>query len=140
LKIKIPSKNMYEKPTNTPIIHSVYWLCMVSPTCFGIMLPSSGTVLSAVWEMLSWGAVNRILWMGMLCLVTWCVAISDRHAPHHYTVFSRSTVFQGSCENGRRIRGNEKSGKPLFLTKKVVHCLLLLGRILPQLKIWLFEA
>jgi hypothetical protein len=24
LKIKIPSKNMYEKPTNTPIIHSVY--------------------------------------------------------------------------------------------------------------------
>jgi hypothetical protein len=25
--------------------------------------------------------------------------------------------------------------KPLFLTKKVIHCLLLLGRILPQLKI-----
>jgi hypothetical protein len=24
LKIKIPSKNMREKPTNTPIIHSVY--------------------------------------------------------------------------------------------------------------------
>jgi hypothetical protein len=24
LKIKIPSKNMLEKPTNTPIIHSVY--------------------------------------------------------------------------------------------------------------------
>jgi hypothetical protein len=24
LKIKIPSKNMCEKPTNTPIIHSVY--------------------------------------------------------------------------------------------------------------------
>jgi hypothetical protein len=24
LKIKIPSKNMGEKPTNTPIIHSVY--------------------------------------------------------------------------------------------------------------------
>jgi hypothetical protein len=24
LEIKIPSKNMREKPTNTPIIHSVY--------------------------------------------------------------------------------------------------------------------
>jgi hypothetical protein len=24
LKIKIPNKNMREKPTNTPIIHSVY--------------------------------------------------------------------------------------------------------------------
>jgi hypothetical protein len=27
-----------------------------------------------------------------------------------------------------------------FLTKKVVHCLLLLGGILPQLKIWIFET
>jgi hypothetical protein len=26
LKIKIPSKNMREKPTNTPIIHSVYYV------------------------------------------------------------------------------------------------------------------
>jgi hypothetical protein len=25
-KIKIPSKNMREKPTNTPIIHSVYYV------------------------------------------------------------------------------------------------------------------
>jgi hypothetical protein len=24
LKIKIPGKNMREKPTNTPVIHSVY--------------------------------------------------------------------------------------------------------------------
>jgi hypothetical protein len=46
LKIKIPSKNMREKPTNTPIIHSVYYLCTVAPTCFGITLPSSGSVLS----------------------------------------------------------------------------------------------
>jgi hypothetical protein len=30
---------------------------------------------------------------------------------------------------------NDQSGKLLFLTKKVVHCLLLLGGILPQLKI-----
>jgi hypothetical protein len=47
LKIKIPSKNMREKPTNTPIIHSVYKLCMVASTCFGITLPTSGSVPSA---------------------------------------------------------------------------------------------
>jgi hypothetical protein len=34
------------------------------------------------WEMLHWGADHRILWMGVLCLVTWCVVIWDRHAPH----------------------------------------------------------
>jgi hypothetical protein len=72
LKIKIPSKNMRAKPTNTPIIHSVYYVCMVSPTCFGITFPSSGSVSSAFWEMFNWGAVDRILWMGVLCLVTWC--------------------------------------------------------------------
>jgi hypothetical protein len=43
LKIKIPSKNMPETPTNTPIIHSVYQLGMVAPTCFGSTLPSSGS-------------------------------------------------------------------------------------------------
>jgi hypothetical protein len=37
LKTKIPSKNMREKPTNTPIIHSVYQLCMVAPTRFDIL-------------------------------------------------------------------------------------------------------
>jgi hypothetical protein len=45
---------------------------MVAPTCFGITLPSSGSVPSAFWEMLNWGAVERILWMGVLCLVVWC--------------------------------------------------------------------
>jgi hypothetical protein len=45
---------------------------MVTPTCFGITLPSSGSVPSAFWEMLNWGSVDRILWMGVLCLVTWC--------------------------------------------------------------------
>jgi hypothetical protein len=29
------------------------------------------------------GAFDRILWMGMLCLVTWWMAISDHHAPCH---------------------------------------------------------
>jgi hypothetical protein len=50
---------------------------MVALTCFGITLPSSGSVPSAFWEMLNWGAVDRILWMGVLCLVTWCT--------HHVT-------------------------------------------------------
>jgi hypothetical protein len=44
---------------------------MVSPTCFGIKLPLAGSVPSAFWEMLNWRAVDRILWMGVLCLVTW---------------------------------------------------------------------
>jgi hypothetical protein len=38
---------MREKPTNTPTIHSVYELCMVAPTYFGITLPSSGSTASA---------------------------------------------------------------------------------------------
>jgi hypothetical protein len=37
----------------------------------------SGSFSSAFWEMLNWGAVDLILWMGVLCIVTWCVAISD---------------------------------------------------------------
>jgi hypothetical protein len=41
--------------------------------CFGITLPSSGSVPSAFWETLNRGAVDRILWMGVLCLVTLCV-------------------------------------------------------------------
>jgi hypothetical protein len=39
---------MREKPTSTPIIHSVYELSMVAPTCFGITLPSSVSVPSAL--------------------------------------------------------------------------------------------
>jgi hypothetical protein len=34
---------------------------MVAPTCFGITLPSSGSVPSALWDMINWGAVDRIL-------------------------------------------------------------------------------
>jgi hypothetical protein len=55
-----------------------------SPTCFGITLPSSGSVPSAFWEMLKWGAVDTILWMGVLRLVTWSVAIWDVSALHRY--------------------------------------------------------
>jgi hypothetical protein len=64
---------------------------MVDPTRFGITLSSSGSAPSAVWEMLNWGAVDRILWMGVLCLVTWCVAISGRHASRHY--YSQNKVL-----------------------------------------------
>jgi hypothetical protein len=32
-----------------------------SPTCFGIRLPSSGSVPSVFWEMLNWGAVDNIV-------------------------------------------------------------------------------
>jgi hypothetical protein len=53
LKIKVPSKNMREKPTNIPIFHSVYDVCMVVPTCFGITLPSSGSVSSVFHNILS---------------------------------------------------------------------------------------
>jgi hypothetical protein len=47
LKIKITNKNMPEKQTNATIIYSVYLLFMVSPTPFGITLPSSGSDPSA---------------------------------------------------------------------------------------------
>jgi hypothetical protein len=49
---------------------------MVASSCFGVTLPSSGSIPSTFWEMLNWGAVERILWMGMLCLVTWCLQVS----------------------------------------------------------------
>jgi hypothetical protein len=49
---------------------------MVAPTCFGITLPSLGSVPSAFWEMLNWGAVDRILWMGVS---------SDVVRAHHVT-------------------------------------------------------
>jgi hypothetical protein len=44
---------MREKLTNPPNIHLVYYLCMVDPTCFGITLPSSGSVPNALLEMLN---------------------------------------------------------------------------------------
>jgi hypothetical protein len=47
LKIKIPIKNVREKPTNTSFIQSDYLLFMVAPKCFGISLPSSESVPSA---------------------------------------------------------------------------------------------
>jgi hypothetical protein len=48
--------------------YSLSLICIVAPTCFGITLPSSGSVPSAFWEMFNWGAVHRILSMGVFCL------------------------------------------------------------------------
>jgi hypothetical protein len=72
---------------------------MVSPKCFGVTLPSSGSVPSAFWEMLNWGAVYRILWMGVLCLMTWCVVISDRHATRHHYLLRNNTEGSSSQQN-----------------------------------------
>jgi hypothetical protein len=58
---------------------------VVALTCFGITLPSSGSVSSAFWEMMNRGAVDSILWMGVLCLVTWCVVITT-HAHPQYSI------------------------------------------------------
>jgi hypothetical protein len=64
---------IYAWKTNKYTNYSFSLLIMVAPTCFGIKLPSSGSVPSAFWEILNWGAVDRILWMGVLCLVAWCI-------------------------------------------------------------------
>jgi hypothetical protein len=69
---------------------------MVAPTCFGITLPSSGSVPSALWEMLNWGAVDRILWMGVLCLVTW--------SPEQVTPYCDGDGFTLTCEEVRVVR------------------------------------
>jgi hypothetical protein len=63
LKIKISKTNKYTNYSFT--------LLIMYPTCFGITLPPSGSVPSGFWEMLNWGAVDTILWMGVLSLVTW---------------------------------------------------------------------
>jgi hypothetical protein len=60
--------------------YSFNWLIMYrSSYIFGITLPSSRSVPRAFWEMLNWGAVDRILWMGVSCQVAWCV-ITTQHA------------------------------------------------------------
>jgi hypothetical protein len=61
-----------------------------------------------------------------------CAQYGDKVLSHRI-VYEWIEMFENWRENG-------KSGKPLFLTEKVVHCLLLLGKILPQLKIRLFKT
>jgi hypothetical protein len=73
---------------------------MVAPTCFGITLPSSGSVPSVFWEMLNWGAVHRILWMGVLCLVACGVVRGDpdRHAQAQVTKFAAHACLLKVCQ------------------------------------------
>jgi hypothetical protein len=61
---------------------------MVALTCFGTTLPSSGSVPSAFWEMLNWGVVDRILWIGVLYLLTWCTHHVNRHNTPTHNILS----------------------------------------------------
>jgi hypothetical protein len=55
---------------------------------FSITLPSSGSVPSAFSEMLNLEAVDKILWMGVMCLVTWCVHHITRHNTTIHNILS----------------------------------------------------
>jgi hypothetical protein len=66
---------IYARKTKKYTNYSVYYLCIVAPTYFGITLSSYGSVPNAFGEMLNWGVVDRIMWMGVLCLVKRCMAI-----------------------------------------------------------------
>jgi MFS-type transporter involved in bile tolerance (Atg22 family) len=74
---------------------------MLSSTRLDITLPSSGSVPSAFWEMFNWGAIYRILWMGVLCLVTWCVrttSLDTRHTIADSPSFAQNLMAQ-RCSN-----------------------------------------
>jgi hypothetical protein len=79
---------MREEPTNTPFVNSVYQLSMVALTCFGITLPSSGSVPSTFREMLNCRAVDRILWMVVFCLLSSCVLHVTRHNASIHKILS----------------------------------------------------
>jgi hypothetical protein len=103
-----------------------------APTCFGITLPSSGSVSSAFWEMLNWKAVDRILWIGVLCFVTWWVVISDRHA--HVTRHNSILVTElcrTQCRGKERDFGKcnrcERPVDGVRVSGMVVHWMVLLG-------------
>jgi hypothetical protein len=93
---------------------------MVAPTFFGITLPSSGSVRSVFWEMLNWGVVDRILLMGVLCPVTWCVAIWDSHAPR-LDLYSCCVWALTLCRVTSQCRAWKSRGVP-FLTDGVSRC------------------
>jgi hypothetical protein len=72
---------------------------MVAPTCFGITLPLSGSVLSAFWGMVNWGTVDSILWMGVLSIVTWCLVIWNRHEPQTQHAHPQYSIDCSSIEH-----------------------------------------
>jgi hypothetical protein len=58
--------------------------------------------------MLNWGAVDIILWMGVLCLVTWCVAISDlwpllREVSHFFTHSPTHSLTHSLTHSSKRL-------------------------------------
>jgi hypothetical protein len=115
---------------------------MAAPTCLGITLPSSGSIPSAFWEMLNWGAVDRILQMGVLCLVTCVCTVYPSHSipvPQytratlypchsiHVLQYTRATVYQKVkyC-NGRDFGQFVIQSTPLIInTDNVINRLLL---------------
>jgi hypothetical protein len=64
---------------------------MVAPTRFGIILTSSGSVPSAMWGISI--EEQSTEYCGWAFLVTWCVAIWDRHAPRHYYSHNKVLVI-----------------------------------------------
>jgi hypothetical protein len=60
--------NIYVKTNKCINYYSVYWLCKVAATCFGFILPSSGSVPRAFWEMCSI-EVQSIKYYGWVCCV-----------------------------------------------------------------------
>jgi hypothetical protein len=98
---------------------------MVAPTCFGITLPSSGSVPSAFRAMVNWGAVDRILWMGVLCLVTWCVTLTMYllvfHAYINKIYGSRSKILSKSLVRLRCAEGFNSGVEGLSNDHKVYH-------------------
>jgi hypothetical protein len=91
---------------------------MVAPTCFGITLPSSGSVPNAFWEMLNWGAVERILWMGVLCLVTRCVRTTSLDT-FPSTIFYRIAALSNLHYSG--VDNDREDLSPSFTSKLTSH-------------------
>jgi len=114
------------------------------------------------YKMRTWPILMQVQWM--LMANTGMYLCTSSYYIFYYITWNKETDYntEHTCQNNyktitkysrtsiyRFSRGWRKqtmnAGKRLiqeasFLTKKVVHCLLLLGRILPQLKIWLFKT
>jgi hypothetical protein len=76
--------------------------------------------------MLNWGAVDRILWMGVLCLVVWCVAIWDQppaplrnsYVPQRAILHTTSVVSDSNYQGLEQLR----YARSCTLKKKIVTC------------------
>jgi hypothetical protein len=77
---------MREKPTNTPVIHSVYLIIYGSFYMFRHYIAIFRE--RSYWEMLNWGAVDRIFWTSMLFPVTWCLHHATRNNTPIHNILS----------------------------------------------------